>query len=306
MDDIYNYAPESIKSQYDNEKECIEAWIERHPELKNNNEFFLLNKDTCIAKFIVKGTGLLQIIEVTNEYVEVPEWLHPLSEFIISRQAHKGRENIEELLQLSGCNNLLGYIKITHALSLIDTYWVKPTNSALTWRDVSLYDKPFNEVIARTAFEGGLHGHQLSSTSPEYGTDGTFAKCWVRDDALEMFVLDAIIFNTDRHKGNFGFIIDNDTQRIIKPAPLFDHNLSLLCYALEEDFKSDVYLKKLGPRIGNKFIDDARACLTTSMRKRLINIKDFKFERHPKYNLPEWRLELLESLINKQIDLILQ
>lgn len=48
--------------------------------------------------------------------------------------------------------------KITHALSLIDTYWVKPIDSYLCWRDVSLYDKQFNEVIAKTAFEGGLHG----------------------------------------------------------------------------------------------------------------------------------------------------
>lgn len=31
------------------------------------------------------------------------------------------------------------------------------------------------EVIAKTAFEGGLHGQQLSTTSPEYGTDGSFA-----------------------------------------------------------------------------------------------------------------------------------
>ena len=36
-----------------------------------------------------------------------------------------------------------------------------------------------NEKIAKTAFEGGLHGRHLSTTSPEYGTDGSFAKCWI-------------------------------------------------------------------------------------------------------------------------------
>lgn len=46
---------------------------------------------------------------------------------------------------------------------------------------MSLYTHPFNEVIAKTAFEGGLHGRQLSTTSPEYGTDGSFAKCWIRE-----------------------------------------------------------------------------------------------------------------------------
>lgn len=39
-----------------------------------------------------------------------------------------------------------------------------------------------NEKIAKTAFEGGLHGRHLSTTSPEYGTDGSFAKCWIRED----------------------------------------------------------------------------------------------------------------------------
>ena len=36
------------------------------------------------------------------------------------------------------------------------------------------------EKIAKMAFEGGLHGRHLSTTSPEYGTDGSFAKCWIR------------------------------------------------------------------------------------------------------------------------------
>ena len=43
----------------------------------------------------------------------------------------------------------------------------------MTWEQVSLYTHDFNEVVAKTAFEGGLHGYDLSTTSPEYGTDGT-------------------------------------------------------------------------------------------------------------------------------------
>ena len=38
--------------------------------------------------------------------------------------------------------------------------------------------------MAKTAFEGGLHGYDLSTTSPEYGTDGTFAKCWIRENNI--------------------------------------------------------------------------------------------------------------------------
>ena len=124
--------------------------------------------------------------------------------------------------------------------------------------------------------------------------------------ALDMFVCDSIIFNCDRHKGNFGFIVDNDTQKILRPAPLFDHNLSLLCYAIKEDLDGDKYIKQLGPRIGNEFVSDSRECLTPEMRRKLIDLKGFKFKKHPKYNLPDWRLEVLEKLINNQIDLILK
>ena len=39
----------------------------------------------------------------------------------------------------------------------------------------------------------------------------------------DMLVMDAIICNTDRHFGNFGFLVDNRTNEIVAPAPLFDH-----------------------------------------------------------------------------------
>lgn len=54
-------------------------------------------------------------------------------------------------------------------------------------QEVSLFRNPFNEVIAHTAFDGGMYGDNLSTPSPEYGTDGTFAKCWIREnDEIKM------------------------------------------------------------------------------------------------------------------------
>lgn len=83
---------------------------------------------------------------------------------------------------MSGCDTIRGYMDIIHALSLTDTFWVKPINSDLTWRSVSLFTNEFNESVAKIAFEGGLHKDGLSTTSPEYGTNGTFAKCWIREN----------------------------------------------------------------------------------------------------------------------------
>lgn len=367
-------------------------------EMDAGRKFYLLNKDQLLARFHIAGEGLLETIEIDEQFVEMPKWILNLGNFIRNRRAPKKRENIAKLLEMSGCHTLYGWLSITHALSLIDTYWVKPIDSDLTWKKVSLYTHEFNEVIAKTAFEGGLHGYNLSTTSPEYGTDGTFAKCWVREDGIiklmkrgstgarnaglepysefyasqiarglgldhvdyglrkhsnricsicdaftseevgylpfsavddgireivgvieafekyglrqkvvDMFIFDAIIFNEDRHKGNFGFLLANDSNEILDMAPLFDHNIAMLCYAEQEDFdRIDAYLREKGPRIGDDFVETARALLYPEMRKKLQNLEGFRFERHPKYNLPEERLACLEKVINRQIRMILE
>ena len=38
----------------------------------------------------------------------------------------------------------------------------------------------------------------------------------------EMLLLDSIVLNYDRHMGNYGFMVDNDTFRIVRIAPIFD------------------------------------------------------------------------------------
>lgn len=90
--------------------------------------------------------------------MEMPYWIRDLGIFIENRKAPKQRENIETLLKMSGCDTLLGWLEVTHVLTLIDTYWVKPKQSALDWKKVGLYTHKFNEVVAKTALEGGLHG----------------------------------------------------------------------------------------------------------------------------------------------------
>lgn len=365
-------------------------------ELKYNTDhhFILLNKDEILATFHVDER--FDTITIDEVFWNAPDWIGDLRLFITNRRAPKHRENIQELLRLSGCDTILGYLQVSHSLSLIDTFWVKPVGSYLTWSDVSLYNHNFNEVIAKTAFEGGLHGMGLSTTSPEYGTNGSFAKCWVREDgnikllkrgssgarnaglepysefyaaqivsvftseyvpyslrsvngricsvcplftseeygflpyaavdkgnsdipsvietmarygfeekAKRMFVIDAVILNVDRHKNNFGFIVNNKTQEIVDMAPLFDHNLSLLPYAEEDDFISiDKYIDLKSPALSDSWIKSAAMCLTDDTRKSLIKLQDFEFERG-KYNLPEWRLEQLTRLVRKQAHEIL-
>ena len=91
-------------------------------------------------------------------------------------------------------------------------------------------------------------------------------------------------------------------------APLFDHNLALLPYAVEpEEFTyGGTYYKEHGPRIGDDWVNIATACLTPETRKVLIELREFAFEKHPKYNLPDWRLEALTNEMHAIIDAILE
>lgn len=125
-----------------------------------------------------------------------------------------------------------------------------------------------------------------------------------------MLVLDAVIFNTDRHFGNFGFLIDNKINKIAAPAPLFDHGNSLFNYAGHDDLESfaalEAYAQTLMPSTYDDFTGTAKKVLTPELRDGLRHLLDFKFKKHPRYNLPDKRLKLLEQFVQKQARMLLE
>ena len=120
----------------------------------------------------------------------------------------------------------------------------------------------------------------------------------------DMLVLDAVICNTDRHYGNFGFLVDNHTNKITAPAPLFDHGNSLFNLAGLDSFDSpetlDDYAETLMPCVYDDFIGTARSVLNNRHRAGLRRLLDFRFERHSRYNLDRKRLTLIEGQIHKR------
>ena len=364
-----------------------------------NNEFLLMNKDIPVLQFTYVQEGISRVFKESK-------WLSPdlrpfgyneLNVWLEGRQASKHRDSIAKLLKEMGCLNLEGFLRTTRGLTLNDTFWVKETDSNLKWRDVSLYTNPFNEVISRIAFEGGLYGRRFHSTSPEFGVSGNYKKCWIREnneiyllkggstgaanaglepfceglaaqvstifwpnaldydiakfkghdvckcklftdedrgyisvlnvlgedvsdntvfeyfkgigheeDFRRMVVLDALILNQDRHRGNYGFLFDNNKIQIETAAPMFDHNLSLLVYASESDLKNiDTYLRTLGPKIGEDFNEMAHMMLTSKIRSDLKNLRGFEFDYSKCPNFSDLRRKTLNEQFNKQIDRIL-
>jgi hypothetical protein len=146
-------------------------------------DYVLLNKDVPILLF-----------HITQNDFDEPEFhedqwltdLRPLGyvgleAFLARRKAPKHRKHIQELLEHYGCDDLEGFLRVTHALSLNDTFWVQEAGANIPWRAVSLYENEFDQLISQAAFDGSIRSADLSSTSPEFGTDGQYAKCWVRE-----------------------------------------------------------------------------------------------------------------------------
>jgi hypothetical protein len=122
-------------------------------------------------------------------------------------------------------------------------------------------------------------------------------------DALrDMLVFDALIYNEDRHFGNFGLLRDNHTGTIIAPAPIFDHGLSLFSLAMPDDYANlDEYAKTRAPVYGGTTFEQiCQMMMTSRQTEKLRKVLQFSFERHPKLNLPESHVAAIERHLRKR------
>lgn len=69
---------------------------------------------------------------------------------------------------------------ICRAVSVLDNYWLKLEGDTATWESVNVRHNPLNETIAQVALHGKSVTLQGSLTSPEFTTNGTYAKAWRR------------------------------------------------------------------------------------------------------------------------------
>lgn len=369
------------------------------------NIYYLMNKETPLLSFYIQdeyGEKTAYQDECFVHSSLLPVGFSDIQSWLNMRNFAKHKEHLRKWLKEWQIDNLEGFISVTHGLSLNDTFWICPENSTLHWNEINLYTNDFSDIVSRTAFETGLHGLKLSSTSPEFTSEGSFEKCWIKendgiylykkgssgfansglepyseyyasqiaeilcrksvaydlvkykgslvsrckmftsekegfvpfyryvsgkssvryreiidfcekydcaDDFKNMIVLDSIIWNQDRHLGNFGFIVDNDTQKILRLAPVFDQNMSLLSRAMEQDLWDgfEQYVKEYSPghKLGGDFLPVGRSMLNDDLIHHFSNLKNFEFIPHKKYNLPQSRLLFLNRLVQKQIEQLL-
>ena len=102
--------------------------------------YILMNKDFAWLSFSSRRNEFDEVECSEHEwYTELRPWgYHNLTDYLMGRQAPKHRKHIAELLERYNCNDLEGFLNVTQALSLNDTFWVKPETSSLKWEMLKL------------------------------------------------------------------------------------------------------------------------------------------------------------------------
>lgn len=134
-----------------------------------------------------------------------------------------------------------------------------------------------------------------------------FSKFGGEDNFRRMIVADAVCINQDRHFGNFGFLVNNETFERVAMAPVFDYNRAMFPYADWYEGFPDMgkWIRERGPQIGTDYYETAEALMTPAIRSDLINLKDLVLEVNTDDKFDKNRLAIVNEFKNIQIDRLL-
>lgn len=124
-------------------------------------------------------------------------------------------------------------------------------------------------------------------------------KRYGQEDLFRAMILsDALTLNVDRHLGNIGFLINNDSQQIQSIAPIFDFNMSYIPSLTEEVSTRELIRisESLTPMLGIDFIKMAQFYLNDELRIKLSQLYDVVSLNHT-----TWRYDMIAFLTKRQI-----
>ncbi len=172
--------------------------------------YYLMNKDNIAAEFSADSKSEFSdnVSFSTHRIIgKLPIGFDSINSWIEGRKASKHNAHLKSLMRSMNCDDSEGFIRTTHAASINDTFWIKSKNENVTWNDVSLYRNQFTETISRLAFEGvGLYDEVFSSTSPEFTCDGSFSKCFRKENYTGEYGSDIFLYKRG-HELSIGNIV---------------------------------------------------------------------------------------------------
>lgn len=128
------------------------------------------------------------------------------------------------------------------------------------------------------------------------------AEVFGRDAYGDMQIFDSIICNTDRHYGNFGYLVSTATGEFLRPAPLFDNGRSLFCEIDNQEFHKLAHLldQSGGSLSIPKFDLFAKLFVEERLLEGLKGLTHFHLQNHPVYPIRQTTLDILAELIRQR------
>lgn len=124
---------------------------------------------------------VLRQIAITKNQTAVINWLAGRT-LLLSRANAKRLYQAYRLEQKDDEQSRAKLSIACRALSVLDNYWVKPSGDDVTWEQVNIRHNGLNQAVAQIALHGTPLSLQGSLVSPEFTTNGAYAKAWHRDE----------------------------------------------------------------------------------------------------------------------------
>ena len=198
--------------------------------------YYLMNKNKPVAAFKAEPPDAFSgnlTLDLSKTFDQLPIGFQDINAWLENRKSSKHNAHLAEIMSQMGCDNNSIFLKLTHAASMNDTFWVRSEEESITWEQISLYQNQFNDNISELSFSGsGIPDTAFSYISPELACEGSFRKCFRREDQMGQYGSDIYIY---KRGGEFGSryepyceILSSEIANIISPNNTVKYNMSAL------------------------------------------------------------------------------
>ena len=146
--------------------------------------FDLMHGNVEVAEMDIDETGMLLETSRVRSFEHMPygtvsgsvldgtamkKWWH-------GRKISNSRSGIRDILEGLGIPDAMPLVLGSMGMSLSDHYWIRPTDSDISWEEVNLFDNPFSDDLGDVLFGMMDATWGLDLTSPDGTTDGVLKK----------------------------------------------------------------------------------------------------------------------------------
>jgi hypothetical protein len=100
------------------------------------------------------------------------------NDWFFERGIPRGRQEIEEAMEILKIKDINQLLLRSHGLSLTDQYWFQKTSENLDWKRINYFDNEFSGDVGNALFGIGQKGTKTDYESPDNTTTGNLQKRW--------------------------------------------------------------------------------------------------------------------------------